>query len=520
MRFMIRWNSWVACLLLAAWGSAVLQAQTLTVLYTFGPTTYPGEGGVNANGANPTEGLLLSGTNLYGAATQGGPNAAGLIFSKSLTGTNYTILHVFGPLGYLDEAAGNYTLTNADGMDPSGVLALSGNTLFGFCSGGGTYGNGTVFSVTTTGSNFTVLHTFPLLLTNMLYGSPTVNNDGAWPSGLVLGDDVLYGTAKIGGTNGSGTVFRLTTNGDFVPLHSFTSGYLVNGADGANPSGGLFFTNNTLYGTASGGGANGAGVVFAMTNNGGWLLPLYAFPAISYLDNYVNSTGGNPYSRVIVAGNSLYGSAYVGGTNGDGTLFSIVNGTNFTLLHTFSAVSTNGTNVDGEQPVDDFLLAGDTLYGVASYAGAGGEGTIYELGTNGTDFKTRYNFTSLVGSTNTDGASPNGNLVLFDNALYGTTRLGGTNGNGTIFKLTLPSASTGLAIRSVNLAGRNLVINAVNGLAGDTCTVLMTTNLTQARAGWTPVATNLLTANGSFSVTLTNAVSPSVSRRFYFLKMF
>jgi uncharacterized repeat protein (TIGR03803 family) len=111
-------------------------------------------------------------------------------------------------------------------------------------------------------------------------------------------------------------------------------------------------------------------------------------------------------------------------------------------------------------------------------------------------------------------------LVLFDNALYGTTRLGGTNGNGTIFKLTLPSASTGLAIRSVNLAGRNLVINAVNGLAGDTCTVLMTTNLTQARAGWTPVATNLLTANGSFSVTLTNAVSPSVSRRFYFLKMF
>ncbi len=496
-----------------------LPAQTLTVLHHFGAT--PGGanyGGTNTDGANPNDGLLLSGNTLYGVAAQGGTNEAGVVFSMGITGTNFTVLHTFGPMQYRNEGAGFYTLTNADGVYPSGVMALSGNTLFGFCSGGGIYGNGTVFSVTTEGTNFNVLHQFSLLVTNALSRIPNVNNDGDSPSGLILGGNVLYGTAKLGGTNGSGTVFMLTTNGFFAPLHFFTS----SGLDGGNPVGGLWFSNNILYGTTQAGGANGSGVVFAMTNSGAWLVPIYAFPALSYLNNGVNSTGGEPLSRVILSGNTLYGGAYLGGTNGDGTLFSIANGTNFALLHTFSADTTdpqnNYTNTDGAFPYDNFVLSGDTLYGTASYAGPDGQGTLFSLGTNGANFTTLHAFMPLVASTNADGASPNGNLIVSGNALYGTTRLGGTNGNGTIFMLTLPSTSTALAISSVSLAGKNLVINAANGVPG-TYTVLMSTNLTLARSQWTPVATTILNASGNFSITVSNTVTPSANRRFYILKM-
>ena len=45
----------------------------------------------------------------------------------------------------------------------------------------------------------------------------------------------------------------------FTTLHSFT------GSDGANPAAGLILTNNTLYGTASGGGSSGYGTVFSLS---------------------------------------------------------------------------------------------------------------------------------------------------------------------------------------------------------------------------------------------------------------
>jgi uncharacterized repeat protein (TIGR03803 family) len=501
-----------------------LPAQTLNVLHTFGATAGgPHSGGANSDGANPNDGLLLSGTTLYGVAPQGGANSSGVVFSLSITGTNFTIVHTFGPAGYRNAAAGDYAVTNLDGIYPSGVLAVSGNTLFGYCAAGGLNGYGSVFSVTIGGTNFTVLHTFSLLVTNALHGSPTVNADGAGPTGLILSGNTLYGTAKIGGTNGSGTIFELATNGGLTTLHSFTSAYLVNGSDGGNPDGGLWCSNNILYGTTEDGGANGSGVVYAMTNNGGWFSTLYAFPAASYLDNYFNSTGTEPLSRVILSGNTLYGSAYLGGTNGDGTLFSLVNLTNIALLHTFSAYAANSqysyTNADGAEPVDNFLLSGGTLYGTTSFAGLNGEGTIFSMDTNGGNFTTLYTFSPPVASTNADGSSPNGNLIMASNALYGTTLYGGTNGNGTIFMVTTRSTPMPLAITGVSIAGNNLVIHAVNGVSGATCTVLMSTNPMLARFQWTPVATNILNASGNFSITVTNTATPSVKSRFYSLEM-
>ena len=49
---------------------------------------------------------------------------------------------------------------NSDGANPRAGLILSGNTLYGTASNGGTSGNGTVFAVNTDGTGFTNLHSF------------------------------------------------------------------------------------------------------------------------------------------------------------------------------------------------------------------------------------------------------------------------------------------------------------------------------------------------------------------------
>ena len=66
--------------------------------------------------------------------------------------------------------------------------------------GGGKHGDGTVFSITTSGTE-TVLHGFS-------------GSDGAHPGADLLDvDGTLYGTTTNGGANDSGTVFSIATSG-------------------------------------------------------------------------------------------------------------------------------------------------------------------------------------------------------------------------------------------------------------------------------------------------------------------
>ena len=74
-------------------------------------------------------------------------------------------------------------------------------------------------------------------------------------------------------------------------------------------------------------------------------------------------------------------------------------------------------------------------------------------------------------------------------------------------------------IIGISLSGGNLVINGSNGVSGQTCYVLTTTNLALPRSQWIPVATNVLNAGGNFSITATNAVNPNVPQQFYILQL-
>jgi len=71
-----------------------------------------------------------------------------------------------------------------------------------------------------------------------------------------------------------------------------------------------------------------------------------------------------------------------------GTIFSIgTDGSNFKLLHSFTC----GTS-DGGNPYDSLTLSGSTLYGMTNAYGGGsgggsaGDGTIFSIGTDGSNF--------------------------------------------------------------------------------------------------------------------------------------
>jgi uncharacterized repeat protein (TIGR03803 family) len=201
--------------------------------------------------------------------------------------------------------------------------------------------------VTTNGSNFITLHHFAALA---LDSGVTTNSDGAYPvAGLVLTNNTLYGVAEAGGLYGNGTVFAINTDGlGFVVLHTFTAsppdpsllGHQYTNNDGAAPAGDMVLSGKVLYGTASGGGLYANGTVFSTGTNGGGFATLYAFSATGMNQDglFTNGDGVAPVGGLILSSNVLYGTTEYGGTEADGTVFSL------SLLPKIGIVR-SGTNV-------------------------------------------------------------------------------------------------------------------------------------------------------------------------------
>jgi len=308
----------------------------------------------NSDGANPYVGLILSGATLYGAANDGGSSGQGTVFAVNTIGSGLTTLHSFS--------------SGSGGAYSSAGLILSGNTLYG--ANYGNLGNGTVFAINTDGTAFTNYYAFTA---GHLNGNGILtNSDGANPyAELILSGDTLYGTAENGGSSGKGTVFSVTTNGtDFATLHSFTKGAynslgLYTNSDGANPSAELVLSGNTLYGTANAGGLSGRGTVFALNTDGTGFTNLYNFSATPPYPNTTNSDGANPTARLILSGYALYGTAPYGGIAGNGTVFSLSFAPQLTIIP-------SGTNVVVTWPsnVAGFDYTGFVLQSAPALTGA------------------------------------------------------------------------------------------------------------------------------------------------------
>lgn len=104
-------------------------------------------------------------------------------------------------------------------------------------------------------------------------------------------------------------------------------------------------------------------------------------------------------------------------------------GNGYKLLHSF------GGGADGVAPSGGLTPMDGVLYGVTSYGGAYGRGTVFSITPSGTE-KVLYSFEGAP-----DGDDPTGALINVDGTLYGTTQFGGTYDNGgTVFSVT-PSGS-------------------------------------------------------------------------------
>ena len=347
----------------------------------------------------------------------------------------------------LAQPAGIYTTNAYEGANPRSALVLSDHTLYGTTTEhAGVWGGpcGSVFKVDIDGTQFAVLHFFPPLN----YPNPT-NSDGSAPrAGLVLSGHMLYGTASAGGRGGSGTVFKINTDGTgFAVLHSFAAERLPtrpSNADGARPLARLTLSGHTLYGTTERGG-NNEGTVFKLTTDGTGFTTLHTFAVLTGPD-LTNWDGAFPQAELVVSGSMLYGTAWSGGPARSGTVFKMnVDGAGFAVLHSFAVRRSapyndygGPCNDDGAYPEAGLALSGTTLYGSAHTGGRAGKGTVFKLKTDGTGFKVLHTFSAhsntSLDNLNRDGEDPKG-LFLSGHTLYGVASANGRGGWGTLFRL-------------------------------------------------------------------------------------
>lgn len=262
-----------------------------TVVYSFGSL---GKG--RSDGFGPTGNLLSVNGTLYGTTAAGGQNDHGTVYlvdpNASTVGGAERILHDF--------------TGGSDGTRPytAGVIDVNG-TLYGTTWYGGTYGGGTVFTISPSG------------VESVLYSFGSASHDGAGPlAPLVNLNGTLYGTTYGGGVNNSaGAVFSVTLSGTERVLHSFGSG-----SDGAVPESGLLANNGALYGTTRFGGAYGLGTVYKITPAG----------TESILYSFSGPDGSKPNAGLAYDRGTLYGTTETGGYTGSacgsygcGTVFSL-----------------------------------------------------------------------------------------------------------------------------------------------------------------------------------------------------
>ncbi len=138
------------------------------------------------------------------------------------------------------------------------------------------------------------------------------------------------------------------------------------------------------------------------------------------------SDGAQPFGSLLKAGKVLYGMTRVGGRNTDGNIFSVnTDGTNYKDLWDFHA---NGTS-NGAFPDGSLIMVGNKLFGMTSGGGASADGNIFSINTDGTGYK------DLMDFNLTNGAYPYGTLTNVGSKLFGYTYKGGSNDEGVVFSI-------------------------------------------------------------------------------------
>ncbi|MEI6085446.1 MAG: choice-of-anchor tandem repeat GloVer-containing protein [Verrucomicrobiota bacterium] len=246
--------------------------------------------------------------------------------------------------------------------------------------------------------------------------------DGDFPlSGPVPNGDFLYGTTFTGGTPnnyvGLGTIYRFNRDGTgYEIIHHFAGG----DNDGQAPEGPVTVADSMLYGMTRHGGSANSGTVYKVSATGDEFQLLHQFVGPP-------TEGYWPNAGVTVVNDTVYGMTRLGGANSLGTIFQVsTNGDGYQVLRSFT-----GAADDGSSPNGSLVSLGTMLYGMTGAGGSNNLGTIFQIGTDGGEFRVLHSFSGTPG----DGSSPPGDLTPVDGVLYGLTPGGGSDGIGTIFKI-------------------------------------------------------------------------------------
>jgi uncharacterized delta-60 repeat protein len=354
-----------------------LFSATITALASFVPS----------NGNGPAGVIIDSSGNIFGVNAFGGPGDFGTVFELLKGATSVTTIADFN---------------GADGSRPS-ALVLDGNgDLFGITGLGGDNNQGTVFEIPNGSSTISPLASF----------NGTGQNSAA---GLIVDSSGnLFGTTSSGGTLGEGTIFEVAIGSNTITtLANFDAN------NGSGPLGNLVLDGSgDLFGTTSNGGPTDNGTVFELANGSGTIATLASFNGANAMfpeAGVVRDSTGN-----------LYGTTSQGGSNTNGTVFELANGSG-----TIATLASFGTS-DGISPGGNTITVDQSgnIFGADPEGGTAGLGSIFEL-ASGSGM-----ITTLATFDGTQGSGPSG--LTFDSSgnLIGAAGVGGANNVGTVFKVS------------------------------------------------------------------------------------
>ena len=458
----------------------------------------------------------------------------------------------------------NGNISVANNTTTNVVLQLGINNALpataGLTLNGGSSGYGPMLDLngySTTISNLTFSSgAVPGIVTNTAPGTTSTlalgynNANETLTTGVIADNPATAGTislTKVG--NGTLTLgFAYPYSGDTT----VSAGTLKMGASSVLPNGagkGNLTVNGTLDMAGRGETVNGFSGTGTVDNSGGLVGTDYT---LNVGNNDASSTFGGVIQNTLGAGNTALGkrglgtltltgnSTYTGATTILGGTLAV----NGTLAESAVTVSVNGT------------LAGSGILG----SNVTVNGTIAPGSTNLIGGLTCSNGVTLAGTTwlklNRTGSPAKADSITAATLTLGgtltVTNIGGTLQAGDTFTVfnspglsgmfsvtNLPPLASGLAwddttavngkltvvstgplpqpvITSVSLSGSSLIFSGTNGTAGQSYTVLSSTNLTVALTNWIPVVTNTFGA-GSFSIT--NTVVPGAPQKFYIMRI-
>jgi uncharacterized repeat protein (TIGR03803 family) len=381
-----------------------------------------------------------------------------------------------------------YSFAPGEGAEPVGGLAFDGaGNLYGTTLAGGQFNCGTVFKLTTDGTQ-TVLYNFDC------------GDNGKFPMTGVTLDAAgnLYGTTSAGGTMLVGLVYKIDTQGNYTVLHQFGGDCFqisgCTGLDGQIPLTPLLLDGQgNIYGATSQGGRqtnpcliggvlSGCGNLFKITSAGTYsvLFEFYGLagggttPSWNIMRDGQGNTFGTAFSGVggtlfeltaarkytplaltpIDKGTFAGESYFTRSTSGDffggltgfrqiGVGIWRVSPGRRVFRNTWFCTDCQSDSAQGWNPQGPLMFSSGILYGTMREGGAfidpicncGGGGVVFGYNP-GTEKETLlYSFPNE--GTTSDGWHPTGGVIRdAQGNFYGTLSEGGTFGQGAVFKLT------------------------------------------------------------------------------------